>query len=103
MKQVSELEPAALHQPVKEQPADEVETADHERAEDELARHTRDAEDFMQVAVAIIDDRVEIPTLSRPEPNPAGAAYERADDDQRDPHEEAPQNHRNRERALPPS
>src|ERR1041384_8837608 len=87
---------------MEEQSADEVEAADHERAEDQLARHTRNAEDFVQVAVAIIDDRVVIPTLSGTEPDPTGAADERADDDQRDPHEEAPEKHRDGEAALPP-
>src|ERR1700680_1531873 len=51
------------------------------------------SDNLMQGAVAIKDDRVVIPSLSRPEPNPARPAYERADENQQNPHQKAPGEH----------
>src|SRR5687768_2897924 len=41
--------------------------------------------DVMQVSVAIVDHRIVIPRLTRPEPNPTRAPYECANDNQKNP------------------
>src|SRR6185369_13998928 len=95
--QITHLQRPASHQPVKEQTADEIETADDDCPEKGLDHPVRIqqtesrnaeslakkiADDFMQVAITIEHDRVVVPGLARPEPNPARSANERADEDQ---------------------
>src|SRR5205814_5699581 len=57
---------------------------------------------LVQVAVAVEHDGVVIPRLPRPEPNPSRPAYESADEDEYDPHEESPEEHRDGELPLLP-
>src|SRR5207244_12825492 len=61
----------------------------------------RQANNFVNVAVTIEDHRVVIPSLARPEPNPARTANERADKDQQDPHQKAPAKHIDCKSSLP--
>src|SRR5260370_23428181 len=86
--QVTEAELAALHQPMKEKRANYIEPADDDQTEDCLRdpvapdesepQNRRD--NLVQVAVAIKDNRVVIPRLARPEPDPAPPADECADE-----------------------
>src|SRR5437763_13489139 len=61
----------------------------------------RQANNLMHVAIAIEDHRVVIPSLARPEPNPAGTANKSADKDQQDPHQKAPAKHIDCKSSLP--
>src|SRR5947207_2389049 len=94
---------------MKEQRADDVERADHDRAKDRFGDPTgiensetgNAADNLVQVAVAIEDHRVVIPSLPRPEPNPARPADKCSDEDQENPHQEPPTKHVHREPSLP--
>src|SRR2546423_14476611 len=47
----------------------------------------------MKVAIAIEDDSVVVPRLSRPEPNPTWSTNKCADKNQQNPHQKAPIEH----------
>src|SRR5712691_6201556 len=98
---------------MKEQPSQDVETTYYQQSEDELKRiggkktqvqQFADAtrrDPIVQIYVLVKHDRVVVPSLSRPKPNPAWPTNERADEDQKDPHQKAPAKHANRETPLP--
>ena len=63
-------------------PKDEEENPYDKRAEKSLQGLAREADEVGQVAVDLIDYRVVIPGLARPEPYPPRPAHEGADDNQ---------------------
>src|ERR1043165_6502753 len=93
---------------MKEKSADDVERADDHQAKHELGNPVRLQEpetrkpghNFMQIASAVENYCVVVPSLSRPEPDPTRSANESADDDQEDPHQESPVEHVHRKAAL---
>src|SRR5687768_4652724 len=110
-------EPDALevdrHQPVEEQRADDEEPAHHKHSEDELGGIVcQESQTYcfsnrtlrnhvVQVDVLIKHDRIVIPCLSRPEPDPTRSANKCADHDQKDPLKEAGAEHPQRKSSLP--
>src|SRR5258705_9157858 len=64
-----------------------------------LADSTR-SNHVMQIDVLIEDYRVVIPCLPWPEPDPARPSNERANEDQRDPHQKSPAKHPESKAAL---
>src|SRR5438132_7174098 len=93
---------------MKEETADYIKASDDNRAENHLGDPIAADEsqagnrrhDFMQVAIAIKNDGVVVPSLSRPKPDPTRAANERADKNQQDPHQKTPAEHRDRKPTL---
>ena len=80
--------------------ADEID-AHHDGAEYALGRAARDAEDIGQIAVHLEDQAVMVPRDAGPEPHPAGAADNGADDDHADPqHDEAEDEREDRKFSL---
>src|SRR6476659_5213589 len=55
---------------------------------------------IVEIDVLIKNDCVVVPRLSRPEPDPTRSTNEGADEDQKDPHQEAPTKHHDREASL---
>src|SRR6185295_5715625 len=81
---------------------DQIERNDHEQSEEAFQRLRSYPDQIRQVAIDLVELNVVIPRLSRPEPNPSRASNKRADEYQRDPHNEAPQERTDRNLALLP-
>src|SRR5687768_12557045 len=98
---------------MEEERADDEKTADHKQPENELcgivcqeAQTNRFSngtlrDHVVQVDVLIKHDRVVVPRLSRPEPDPTRSANKRSDHDQNDPLEKSSAEHPQRKSSLP--
>src|SRR5262249_15929358 len=85
------LEFAPVDYDVNNQPRHQVEQPYNDKSEDGLPWLPTNMKEVRQVLVYFVYDLVVVPGLAVPEPDPARAPDKRADNDQRDPHEEPEQ------------
>src|ERR1700682_1914021 len=95
---------------MEKKPAHHIQAAHYRSAASHLQRREqkwmaqevlwRQADNLMQVTIALVNDRVVVPGLSGPKPDPARAANKGADDNQQYPHQKAPTEHGQRKPSL---
>src|ERR1044071_3202962 len=92
---------------MKEERADQIETAHDNKPEDKLRRILAEKmkiqllrNHVVQIDVLVEHYRVMIPGLSRPKPDPTGTTNKRPDHNQHDPHREACAKHPERKATL---
>src|SRR5258705_8909430 len=110
---INPINTASRHQPVEEKPTNDVKASYYQCAKNPLApvalqktqvqclANPTGSNPIVQVDILVENHRVVIPGLARPEPDPARATNEGANNDEQNPHQEAPTKHTNRKPALP--